>query len=76
MIGSLLFAASIAVPQVQDHTTPLPKSAVVEVCEQRVAADNLPCAVVEIDERVCFAFLDVRGESSTVHCFPLLEVET
>jgi len=63
----LIFGMSI--PAVETHDVVLELVDVQAICEQRVEEAELPCVVVTMDEKVCFAFLDERGESSTVHCF-------
>ena len=57
------------IPAVEQHDVALSFADVIAVCEQRVAEANRPCATVKIDDKVCFAFLDFEGNSTTVHCF-------
>lgn len=68
-MSSLLLAAAMAVPKVDHHDQAMSLSQVQSVCEKRLEEDELPCAVVQIGDEVCWAFMDLDGESETVQCY-------
>ena len=56
-------------PKVDHHDEAMTLSEVQDVCEKRLSEDEMPCAVVQIGDEVCWAFMDMQGESETVQCY-------
>ena len=62
-------------PDVINYDLSLTEQQAQWVCEEYTAQRELPCVVVKIDDRVCYGYMDAKGQADSVHCFPMLETK-
>jgi len=62
----------VVYPKVIDHPGGKSIMEVTAICEDAVQ-EEVACAVVTIDDKVCFAYMDEYGHADWVNCFPEIE---
>jgi hypothetical protein len=67
---AFIFAGEAAdLPEVVDHDITMTEQEATWVCEEYVAQREKPCTVVNIDDRICYAYMELDGSSQPVQCF-------
>ena len=63
----------IPLPQVEQHLTTRSLSEMTEICQEYVETQQKPCTTVTIDNKVCYAYMELDGTSHPVQCYIRLE---
>lgn len=63
----------IPIPPVVHHDDYRTMAQVQSVCQTYVEQEQKPCAVVTIDDKICYAYMELDGSSDPVQCFIRIE---
>lgn len=69
VLASGTMAESIPIPDVQDHNEYRTIFDMQDVCQRIADSQERPCTVVQTDDRVCYAPMNMDGSSETVQCY-------
>jgi hypothetical protein len=64
---------SIEIPEVIHHDSPRTLAQMTEICQAYVEQEKKPCTTVTIDGKVCYAYMELDGNSQPVQCYVRLE---
>ena len=39
------------------------------ICQEYVGEEEKPCAVIRLDERICYAYVELDGSSHPIQCY-------
>jgi hypothetical protein len=59
---------TMPIPDVTHHELGVSTSEIQNICEKRVE-EEMPCVVVHQGNKICYAYMDLKGVSEQVHCF-------
>jgi hypothetical protein len=60
----------VAIPEVTHHDIAMEMAEVQFICQEYVTEKQLPCSVITIEDEVCYAYMNMKGETlGKVQCF-------
>jgi hypothetical protein len=69
MFAAIYAGQAEALPEVIDNEGTMTEQEAHLVCQEYLDEEQKPCSVVEIDDRICYAYMELDGSSHPVMCF-------